>query len=129
MSSVLHTITNSSTTVESYCKRKTAGANEDLKISFFGTYCLEFICYDNFVIVLYFSFLMLILRHCLEYNSTVFVYLACFLNAQGILKERHLSLMKRSMSSGTSGRDDEETTCFRRPVSRRLISADILHTA
>jgi len=36
---------------------------------------------------------------------------------------------KRGFSTGTSGRDDAEITCFRRPVSRRLISADILHTA
>jgi len=95
---------------------------------------LDFIVLSLFVTnILYlcyiFSFLMFILRHCLEYSSTVFVYLAFFLNAQGIFKERHLSLIKSSISTGTSGKDDAETTCFRRPVSRRLISADILHTA
>ena len=75
-----------------------------------------------------FPILMLILLYYFEQISTIFIYLACFLNSQDISKERHLSLTKSGISTSMSGRDATKTTFSSPCMSEDFVSAGILHT-
>jgi hypothetical protein len=91
-SSVLRTKTNASTAVENHCRRKTRCRRES---RIFSSLQLKILCsFGSNIVYLWYIFfiLMLTLLHYFEWGSTVFIYLACFLNSCNIFKERRPSL-------------------------------------
>ena len=120
---VLHTKTNASTAVGSYCERKTVICKRRARkfrsmqlrlLSSFGSNIvyLWYIFYSNVDI----TSLFWIIFNNLHLLSLLLKFTGYFQSTASLPAKQHLSLTK----SGMSGRDPSKTTSFRRPVFQRL---------
>lgn len=128
MNSVLHTNTNVSTAVESYCERKKKakfgrGSNKcrSLQLRILSSEV------SNIVYLWYFFYcnvdiasLLWIKSSSFHLPSLILEYTEYFQTAASLVIQGHLTLPKRSASKITSGRDATKTSLICRPVSRRL---------
>ena len=124
-SSVLHTKTNASSVVESYCERKTAKCRRGCRLS----HSLQLRLFSSLgsnIIYLWHTFCFNVdITSLLWISSTVLIYLCCFLNSQDIFKERHPSLPKAASLPACPGETPQRQHFWSPCISETFTSADI----